>query len=126
MILVDTSVWISHYRESNAELVDLLNEGRVLTHAFVRGELACGNLKDRAGTLRLHEALPHAARVHDDEVLAFIEARKLAGRGLGWVDLHLLASTLLTPDALLWTRDGRLAEAADEHGVAYRSQNDVG
>lgn len=125
MILVDTSVWIDHYRESNTELAGLLNDGEVLSHSFVRGELACGNLKDRSETLRLHESLPQSVRVHDDEVISFIEARVLAGRGLGWVDMHLLASTVLTPDARLWTRDGRLGKAARELGVAFQNQNGV-
>lgn len=125
MILVDTSVWIDHYRNSNATLAELLTDAQVLSHAFVRGELACGNLKDRAQTLRLHESLPQSLRVHDDEVIAFITVRRLAGQGLGWVDAHLLASAVLTPDALLWTRDGRLARAAHELGVAFQFENGV-
>lgn len=125
MILVDTSVWIDHYRASNPELAGLLNDGEVLSHSFVQGELACGNLKDRSETLRLHESLPQSVRVHDDEVIKFIGVRDLAGRGLGWVDMHLLASALLTPDARLWTRDGRLVEAARELGIAFQHQNGV-
>lgn len=123
MILVDTSVWIDHYRNGSEGLAGLLENADVLSHVFVRGELACGNLADRAETLRLHESLPQAVRVHDDEVIAFIGARDLAGRGLGWVDVHLLASTLLTQDALLWTRDERLEKAAELLGVAFETEN---
>jgi len=70
MILVDTSVWIDHYRNGNETLAELLTDGQVLSHAFVRGELACGNLKDRDETLRFHGSLPQSVRVHDDEVIA--------------------------------------------------------
>lgn len=126
MILVDTTVWIDHFRHSDDTLVALLDDGHVLSHAFVRGELACGNLKDREETLWLHRLLPDAVLVQDDEVLAFIEQRHLGGRGLGYIDVHLLAATLLTPAALMWTRDKRLAELAGELGVAFEEHRGHG
>ena len=126
MILVDTSVWIDHFRHSDETLAALLDDGQVLSHAFVRGELACGNLSDREATLWLHRLLPDAATVEDDEVLTFIERRHLGGRGLGYIDVHLLSSTLLTPDALIWTRDKRLAQLAGELGVAFHESGAEG
>lgn len=118
MILVDTSVWIDHLREGEPELEVLLHESRVLVHAFVIGELACGNLRNRSEILRLLGDLPHAIRATDEEVLACIEARELMGRGIGYADAHLLASGLLTPGTRLWTRDRRLHCAAADLGVA--------
>ncbi len=119
MILLDTSVWLDHYRSSNATVVQLLNDGHVLSHPFVCGELACGNLRNRETTLRLHQLLPQAARVYDGEILAFIEANDLSAKGIGLVDVHLLASTLLTSDAQIWSLDRRLADAARALGIAF-------
>lgn len=113
MILVDTSVWVDHLRKGVPELVELLERGEVLTHPFVIGELACGNLKDRGEVLDLLAALPAAVVAADDETLLFIEQRMLMGKGIGYIDAHLLASVTLTNDARLWTRDKRLAEIAD-------------
>ena len=96
MVLVDTSVWIAHLREVQSDLVDLLGDGLVLMHPFVAGELACGNLRKRAAMLADLAALPKATRASDDEVVRFVEDRKLWGRGLGWMDAHLLAAALIS------------------------------
>jgi predicted nucleic acid-binding protein len=112
MVLVDTSVWISHLREGNAELADLLNDGMVLCHPFVLGELACGNLKDRATILSYLELLPMSIEAELEEVRAFIDDKRLMGKGLGYIDIHLLASTLLT-GVSFWTLDKKLAQTAE-------------
>jgi predicted nucleic acid-binding protein len=111
MVLVDTSVWVSHLRETHAGLVDLLNDGEVACHPFVVGELACGNLKNRTVILALLEALPMAVLVEHKEILAFIEGHGLMGKGLGYIDVHLLASAVLT-GLPLWTFDKKLARIA--------------
>jgi predicted nucleic acid-binding protein len=117
VILVDTSVWIDHLRSVDRQLAGLLLEEQVLCHPFVVGELACGGLKRRAEILVLLRSLPHVPVVEDEEVLAFIEARALMGSGLGWVDVHLLASVCLAGERLL-TSDRRLAQAARRLKVA--------
>jgi hypothetical protein len=111
MVLVDTSVWIEHFRFGEPTLQELLAEGRVLMHPFVLGELACGNLKDRTVVLSDLLALPKAEVAGDSEVFRLIERRRLWGKGIGWVDAHLLASIMLS-SCLLWTLDARLAQAA--------------
>ncbi len=118
MVLADTSVWIQHLRRGEPVLVDRLSEGLVLMHPFVAGELACGNLKRRSEVLSDLHALPPANLASDDEVLKLIEDRRLWGRGLGWVDLHLLASALLS-DCEFWTLDQRLAVAAKNFGLGW-------
>jgi predicted nucleic acid-binding protein len=110
MTLADTSVWIGHFRGMPG-LDGLLFNNLVLVHPFVIGELACGNLKDRTRLLSSLQALPQAKRATDYEVLALIEDRKLSGRGIGWIDAHLLASALLA-NCRLWTLDQRLHAAA--------------
>lgn len=110
-MLVDTSVWIDHLRRGNAILVALLEQTQVWTHAFVVGELACGNLAQRDKLLSALTALPHAPIAGHDEVLAFLESHRLMGRGLGWVDIHLLASARLAK-LPFWTLDKRLAAVA--------------
>lgn len=117
MILVDSSVWVDHLRAADGELVGLLGRGLVLGHAFVRGELACGNLRRRKEILTLLAGLPQAVVAEDDEVLALIDGHRLMGRGIGFVDAHLLAATFLTAGARLWTRDLRLAEIGAQLGV---------
>jgi hypothetical protein len=112
MILVDTSVWIEHFRRDLSRLAELLDRGAVLMHPFVLGELACGNLSSRRETLRLLGNLPPAPKGSDAEVLRFIESHRLMGKGIGFVDAHLLASVALAADARLWTRDRRLGEVA--------------
>lgn len=120
MILADTSVWVDHLRRGSALLATLLERQEILTHPFVTGELACGNLRNRAEILDLLRALPAATAATDDEVLAFLESRRLMGKGIGWVDVHLLAATALTDGALLWTRDRRLGVIAGELDLAFR------
>lgn len=117
MTLVDTSVWIDHLRAADRQLAGLLLDEQVLCHPFVVGELACGALKRRAEILALLRNLPRAPVVDDEEVLLFIEAHGLMGSGLGWVDVHLLASTCLAGGPL-WTWDQRLAQVARRLGVA--------
>jgi predicted nucleic acid-binding protein len=118
MILVDTSVWIDHLRQGEPGLVQRLEAGEVLGHPFVVGELACGNLKNRAEFLSLLRALPQAPVATEQEALAFIDGRVLMGRGIGYLDVHLLASVALAGGATLWTRDKRLATVAGELGLA--------
>lgn len=117
MLLADTSVWIDHLRRGDPNFADRLHEGQVLMHSFVCGELACGNLKDRVMILSYLNALPPAKLASNSEVLQLIEGRRLWGRGLGWVDVHLLASALLSRSRL-WTLDTRLAKAAEELGLS--------
>ena len=119
MILVDTSVWIDHFRATDEVLVALLSEGRVLTHPMVVGELALGNLHNRREVLGLLDRLPKAPVATDDEALLFIEQRRLMGRGIGYVDAHLLAAATLTESGLLWTTDRRLLSVASELGLSY-------
>ena len=122
MILVDTSVWIDHLRQGDPSLFTVLEAGRVLMHTFVVGELACGNLNRRAEVLMLLRELPPAPFATDDEALEFVERRGLMGRGIGYVDVHLLASVALAGGARLWTRDKRLAAVASELALAVAEQ----
>lgn len=119
MILVDTSIWAGHFRQTDPTLMGLLDVGLVLTHPMVTGELACGNLPRRAEVLELLRELPAAPPATDEEALLLIEERRLMGRGIGYVDVHLLASALLAGDASLWTADARLAAAAGSLGVRH-------
>lgn len=120
MILVDTSVWVDHLHRGDMALACLLDRSAVLMHPFVLGELACGRLKDRAAVLGLLRQLPAAEVATDGEVLHVIEHHGLHGKGIGWVDMHLLAAVLLTAGATLWTRDKRLLSAAQALGSAHR------
>lgn len=117
-VLVDTSIWVTHLTKGNAALRTLLEAGDILCHLFVIGELACGSIANRDRILSLLQELPLARVAEHDEVLRFIESRQLSGRGLGFIDAHLLASAVLTR-APLWTADRRLREAAAELGVSY-------
>lgn len=117
MILVDTSVWIDHFRGRANRLHECLDLGIVLIHPFVIGEISCGNLQNRCYVLAMMSNLPSAFKATDKEVLDFIETRSLYGRGIGYIDTHLLASTALTPDALFWTMDTRLEKLAEEMGL---------
>jgi predicted nucleic acid-binding protein len=119
VILVDSSVWVGHFRSSDPHLVALLNENLVLTHPMVIGELACGTLPRRREVLGLLAELPSAVAASDREALELIEQRRLMGRGIGYVDAHLLAAAVLTADARLWTFDALLAAAASSLAVAY-------
>ena len=118
MVLVDTSIWISHLTKGDTRLKALLGNAEVVCHPFVIGELACGNIRNRAEILSLLQALPMASVAQHDEVLQFIESRRLMGRGLGLIDVHLLASSRLT-SVTLWTADKRLRAASVELNVAY-------
>ena len=111
MILVDTSVWIEHFRAGNNRLKTLLLDEQVLCHPFIVGELACGILRNRGEILKMLKSLPEAHPVEHEEVLGFLEDRRLYGCGIGWVDAHLLASTVLTR-CTLWTFDKPLRRAA--------------
>lgn len=120
MILVDTSVWVDHLRRGHPGLVDLLERSIVMMHPFVVGEIACGSLHNREAILELLQNLPAAAVAEDDEVLRFIENHVLHGKGIGYVDVHLLASVALTDGARIWTRDKKLRLAAQTIGCAYQ------
>ncbi len=111
MTLVDTSVWVDHLRARNPRLSSFLRDGQVICHPFVVGELACGNLRNRQEVLGLLAALPEATIAEHREVLQLVESGRLFGRGLGWVDAHLLASALLAGSAF-WTLDRPLRKAA--------------
>lgn len=112
MMLVDTSVWIDHLQKRSTTLMTLLERGEVLAHPFVIGELACGSMKHRREVLSALADLPTATVASDEEALLFIEEQALAGKGIGYIDAHLLASVRLTAGAVLWTRDKRLAALA--------------
>lgn len=120
MVLVDTSVWVTHLRDGTAELEILLNDGQAVCHPFVVSELACGNVKNRDEILSLLQALDQAETAEHHEVMHFIEEHKLMGKGLGYIDMHLLASVLLT-GIPLWTLDKRLAEVTASLGLNYLS-----
>ena len=109
MILVDTSVWVDHLRSGTIGLDTLLNNGQVICHPFIIGELACGYLKNRTEILTLLQELPMAIRADDEELLRFIDDYMLMGKGLGYIDIHLLMSAMLSKIPL-WTIDKRLHE----------------
>ncbi len=117
MVLVDTSVWVAHLRHGAIELEALLHGGQVVCHPFIVGELACGNLQNRSEIISLLQTLPGAIQAEHEEVMQFIEHYGLMGKGLGYIDIHLLASARLTAVAL-WTLDKRLNEVAIKLGVA--------
>ncbi len=112
MILVDTSVWIDHLAKGDAGLQELLEDGQVLTHPYVIGEIALGSMPRWQETVSGLQALPAIASATADEAMEFLRREQLFGLGIGYVDLHLLAATRLEPGALLWTRDKRLHQAA--------------
>lgn len=117
MTLVDTSVWIDHFRRGNAELAALLTNGEVLLHPLVFGELACGGFRNRTGILQLLATLPNAEIATAEETMVFLEKQKLHGIGLGWIDISLLASARLT-HCDLWTLDKTLAREARRLGLS--------
>ena len=119
MILVDTSVWIDHLRRRDDTLAKLLNNIQVLMHPYVSGELACGNLVNRAEVLHLLAALPQISVAFDAEVQFFIEQRSLMGKGIGYIDAHLLAAVALDGTARIWTRDKRMHEVAKTLSLAW-------
>ena len=119
MILVDTSVWVDHLRRGDVQLADLLKRAQVVMHPFVLGELACGGLRGRATILELLAELPPTEVADGAEVLRFIELQNLHGNGIGYVDVHLLASVALTHGAKLWTRDKKLHAVALDLRCAF-------
>jgi hypothetical protein len=121
MVLVDTSVWVSHLREKNARLVNLLNDGEVVCHPFVVGELACGNLRNRAEILSLLKSLPMSIEAEHEEVLQFIDSNKLMGKGLGYMDIHLMASAVLT-GIPIWTLDKKLDQIANVLRISLKEE----
>ena len=118
MVLIDTSVWVAHLRHGDIRLKSLLNDSRVVCHPFIIGELACGNLKNRAEILSLLHALPMAISVEHEETMQFIENHSLVGKGLGYIDIHLLASAILTKVSL-WTFDKKLKDISMKFGIGY-------
>jgi predicted nucleic acid-binding protein len=116
MFLADTSVWVDHLRRGDPHLAQALVADQVFMHPFVLGEIACGNLPKRASTLSELELLPSARPAEDGEVLKFLEQHRLFGKGIGWIDAHLLASAMLT-HCFLWTHDSALARAAFPLGL---------
>lgn len=119
MVIVDTSVWVYHLRSGDRHLSFLLEEGKVVCHPFIIGELACGNLKNRRQILGLLQALPSIPPVDNEELLFFIEQNKLMGTGIGLIDVHLLASARLSRIAL-WTSDTKLRSTAGKLKLSYR------
>jgi len=120
-VLLDTSVWIQHFRESSDEVVRLLSDELVVSHEYVVAELACGSLKSRKDTIGYLNALVTLPTVSISEAMILIETHALFSRGIGIVDVQLLASTLISPDTKLWTWDNRLQDVAAELGIAYTS-----
>lgn len=118
MILADTSIWVDHLRNGDPEMVERLNAGRICIHPHVIGEIALGSLRQRDLLLSTLHDLPKVAVANDREVLAFIESQRLYGRGIGYIDAHLLAAVQLTPGTSLWTRDRRLHDAAVDLDIA--------
>ncbi|MCK5195602.1 MAG: type II toxin-antitoxin system VapC family toxin [Desulfobulbaceae bacterium] len=121
MVLVDTSVWIKHLRDGDRHLEKLLFDGDVVCHTHIIGELACGNLKNRQEIISLLQALPMASVIDFPEFLYCIEQNQLSGKGIGFVDIHLLASAQLS-QVPLWTTDKRLKSAATELGLNYKKK----
>lgn len=118
MILVDTSIWIDHLRSGSPALAALLQNEAVCTHDFVIGELACGNLHNRAEVLSLLQSLPRLSAATEDEALFFIEQQRLMGRGIGYIDAHLLAAAVIR-NIPIWTKDKRLMAIAEEKAWAH-------
>ena len=118
MVLVDTSVWIDHFRNGNDQLTGLLNNGEVFCHQFIIGEIACGNLKNRSEILNSLKMLPHSLNVHHEEIMLFIENNKIMGQGLGYIDIALLVSSILT-SIPIWTLDKRLYKIVKKLNINY-------
>jgi predicted nucleic acid-binding protein len=121
MVLVDTSVWIEHFRSGNIGLENLLNDGDVACHLFIIGELACGNISNRAEILSLLRALPLTKHAAHEEVMHFIGNYELMGKGLGFIDMHLIASAVLSK-VPIWTLDKKLKDVSSRLGLDYRRQ----
>jgi hypothetical protein len=121
MVIVDTSVWVSHLRAGNVTLERLLNKGSVICHPFIIGELACGNIRNRSEILSLLQALPMAIQAEHEEIMEFIEHNQLMGKGLGYVDIHLIASAILT-GVPIWTFDKMLDQVSSQFGLSLNKK----
>lgn len=119
MVLVDTSVWVSHLREGNSRLTTLLNDGEVMCYPFIIGELACGNLKKRTQILSLLQTLSMSIEAEHEEVLQFIDDKELMGKGPGYVDIHVIASAVLT-GVPIWTLDKKLEQVANRLRIGHK------
>ena len=119
MVLVDTSIWVTHLRQGSRQLEKLLMDAEVMGHPFIIGELACGNLKNRNEIISLLQSLPIASTIEFEEFLFFIDRNHLMGKGIGFVDVHLLASAQLA-GVPLWTADKKLKSAADQLKLAFK------
>ncbi|MBN1675317.1 MAG: PIN domain-containing protein [Kiritimatiellae bacterium] len=118
MVLVDTSVWVNHLRAGNPALRTLLHDVQVVCHPFILGELACGGITNRRQVLALLEALPSSPVITHEEFMHFVESHLLMGRGIGFVDVHLLASARLSR-VQLWTEDAKLKKVARALDLSY-------
>jgi predicted nucleic acid-binding protein len=125
VILVDTSIWVDHLNKADLLLRKLLHSDQVLLHPLIIGELAMGNLLPREPILASLQRLPLVEVATDDEVLEFISRNSLHGRGIGFIDAHLLVAAKLTAKGSVWTRDKRLASIAEELAIAYRPKMDA-
>ncbi|MYE55146.1 MAG: type II toxin-antitoxin system VapC family toxin [Chloroflexi bacterium] len=123
-VLADTSVWIDHFRSENPRFVNLLNNGEVLIHPMVIGKLACGNLRNRSATLEILNELPAIRVIEYGDILDLIDYNRLMGKGIDYVDVHLLASVDMDGSALLWTLDRRLRDAAAELSIGYTPEQE--
>lgn len=119
MILVDTSVWVDHLRSHDEQLFGLLMQGVVSIHPMIIGELACGHLQNRMQLMDLLQSLPASPEATHRETIFLLESHQLMGKGIGYIDLHLLAACLISDNAHLWTRDKRLAGIAESLGIAF-------
>jgi predicted nucleic acid-binding protein len=119
MYLVDTSVWIDHLNKSEPLLVSLLNDNVVCTHPFIIGEIALGNLRQREIVIGYLQGIPQARVGSDFEVMHFISKRMLYGKGIGYVDAHLVTSALLMDNIYIWTRDKKLLKITKQFSLAY-------
>jgi len=122
MVLVDTSIWVDHLRYGDESLSQLLTQGLICCHPMIIGELACGNLQNRSELISMWQNLPMPVEASHQEALYLVETRHLMDKGIGYIDLHLLATCLLTSNTRLWTRDKRLTSIADSLGIAFSIQ----
>lgn len=121
MVLVDTSVWVDYLRGGDRMLAQLLTQERVCIHPMVIGELSCGRLQNRERLITLWQNLPAPVEASHQEAMFMLESKELMGRGIGYVDLHLLAASLLSSNnTTLWTRDQRLSQVAESLGIAFK------
>jgi len=125
VILVDSSIWMDHFRKQNTHLIAVLERDEACIHPFVIGEVACGNLKNRKEIIDLLHALPDVQKAEDDEILFFIERHHLNGRGVGLIDIHLLAACLMA-GCRLWTADKRLQKVAREMHIEHSPPSSSG